>query len=180
MSRFRRRIPCFLINQFIDLSIYYIANLGPCPTKSRLNTPPVMHPYLTPYRLATYLLLIFCTAHTFGGLLFPSSNGPAGDAVLASMKSVHFTFNGADCTYYGFHLGFGLMASVFLLFSAALTWHLSRFPGGNPVLRPVAWALFLAHVPTMVLSWQYFFAGPGISSTVIALLLGWECLTTYA
>jgi hypothetical protein len=139
-----------------------------------------MHPYLTPYRVATYLLLIFFIAHTFGGLLFPPSHGPAGDAVLASMKSVHFTFNGADCTFYGFHLGFGLMASVFQFFSAALTWHLSQFPSGNAVLRPVAWALFLAHVPMVVLSWQYFFAGPGIFSTVIALLLGWESFTTYA
>jgi hypothetical protein len=139
-----------------------------------------MPAYLTPYRLATYLLVIFSTAHTFGGLFFPPSTGPAGDAVRASMKSVHFTFNGADCTFYAFHLGFGLMATVFLLLSAALTWHLGRFPSGNPVLRPVAWAVFLAYVPTTLLSWRYFFAGPGVFSTLITLLLGWECWTTYA
>lgn len=136
--------------------------------------------YLTPYRLATYLLLIFSIAHTFGGLLYPPSRGPAGDAVVESMKSVHFMFNGADCTFYEFYLGFGLLVSVFLLCSAALTWHLSRFPSGNAALRPVAWSLFLAYVPTMVLSWRYFFAGPGVFSTLIALLLGWESLTTYA
>jgi hypothetical protein len=139
-----------------------------------------MHPYLTPYRLATYLLLIFAAAHTFGGLLFPPSHGPASDAVLASMKSVHFNFNGADCTFYGFHLGFGFMASVFQLLSAALTWHLARFPRGDPVLGPVAWALFVAHGAATVLSWRYFFAGPGVFSTVVTVLLGWESLTTYA
>ena len=136
--------------------------------------------YLGPYQIATYLLLIFCTGHTLGGLFFAPSKGPAADAVLASMKAVHFRFNGADCTYYGAHLGFGLLTSVFLLLSAALTWHLGRFPGGNAALRPVAWALFVAFVPTTLLSWWYFFAGPALLSLLVASLLGWECLTTYA
>ena len=63
--------------------------------------------YLGPYQIATYLLLIFCTGHTLGGLFFAPSKGAAADAVLASMKAVHFRFNGADCTYYGAHLGSG-------------------------------------------------------------------------
>jgi hypothetical protein len=136
--------------------------------------------YLNPYHIATYVLIIFSFGHTVGGLLSEHSYGPAGDAVFASMKSVHFDFHGGDCTFYGLHMGFGLMATVFLLFSASATWILAESkPADRAALRPIAWALFLAYVPTVVLSWVYFFAGPGVFSTAIALLMGWECFTTY-
>jgi len=96
------------------------------------------------------------------------------------MKSVHFDFHGTDCTFYGFHMGFGLMATVFLLFSASVTWVLAESKATDrAALRPIAWALFLAHVPSTALSWTYFFAGPGVFSTLIVGLMGWECFTTY-
>src|SRR5262245_4308687 len=75
---------------------------------------------LRPFRIATYLLVIFCALHTGGGMLAQKSLGPAADTVFAAMKAVHFDFNGSDCTWYGFWFGFGLTASVFLLFSAAV------------------------------------------------------------
>lgn len=122
-------------------------------------------------------------------------HGPQGNSVLASMKIVHFDFNGSQRSFYDFHLGFGYMASVFLLFSAALSWHLGRVveevkkqkgkgekkanEKDLKALKPVAWCLFLSFIPTTVLSWRFFFAGPGVFSTVIAGLLGWECFTTF-
>jgi hypothetical protein len=140
--------------------------------------------YLGPYRIATYLLLLFCAGHTFGGMLFPKSLGPAADTVFAVMKSVHFDFNGSDCTYYGFWFSFGLTASVFLLFSAAVAWRLADAgPGDWALVSPIAWALFASHVCNTVLSWKYFFVGPGLFSTAITLLLGigaWRKGTTRA
>jgi hypothetical protein len=44
-------------------------------------------------------------------MLSQKSLGPESDAVFSSMKAVHFNFNGASCTWYGFWFGFGLMAS---------------------------------------------------------------------
>lgn len=139
---------------------------------------------LSPYRVASYLLLFFSGSHTLGGLLFPPSNGLAADAVLASMKTTHFDFHGSDCTFYGFHMGFGLNVSVYLALSAVIAWTLgdprvAQNPAVRGVIRPVAWALFVAHMFTAVLSWQYFFKGPGVFSTLITLLLGWECFTRY-
>ena len=87
--------------------------------------------WFAPYRLVTYLLIIFCAAHTIGGLFTPHSFGLAADGVLLAMKAVHFNQHGADCTYYGFHLGFGLMLSVLLLACAALAWVLA----GQPAAR---------------------------------------------
>ncbi len=123
--------------------------------------------YFTVYRIAAYLLVLFCVGHTAGGMRSHKSLGSAADAVFASMKAVHFNFNGGDCTYYGFWFAFGLMVSVFLLFSAVVAWSLDRV---NVPL--IAWALFVSHVANAVLSWAYFFAGPGVLSTVIAALFG--------
>jgi hypothetical protein len=126
--------------------------------------------YFSPFRIATYLLVIFCAMHTAGGMLAQKSLGPESDAVFASMKAVHFNFNGADCTWYGFW--FGLMASVFLLLSAVVAWQLDKVGRESwPKVSVIAWALVVAQALNAVLSWRYFFAGPGVFSTVITILL---------
>jgi len=129
--------------------------------------------YLGDYRVATYLLVLFCAGHTAGGMLEQKSLGPDSDAVFSSMKAVHFVFNGADCTWYGFWFGFGITVSVFLLLSAVVAWTLAGVkPAHWPSVSPIAWALFASHVAQAVLSWKYFFVGPGVFSTAIAALLG--------
>src|SRR5271166_2551139 len=115
--------------------------------------------YVATYRIATYLLVVFCAGHTVGGMLTQKSLGAESDAVFSMMKTVHFNFNGGDCTWYGFWLAFGLMASAFLLFSAVVAWTLADVaPSQWSMVAPVAWALFASHVCNAVLSWRYFFA----------------------
>ena len=128
--------------------------------------------YLDAHRLAAVLLLLFCAAHTFGGMSGRGSLGP-GDAVFAQMKSVHFVFNGSDCTFWGFWFGFGLVTSLFLLFSALVSWRLASVaPGDWHVVAPIAWALFASHIANAVLTFRYFFTGAAALASVIALLLG--------
>jgi len=128
--------------------------------------------HFTPFRIATYLLLIFCAGHTLGGMLAQKSLGPESDAVFASMKAVHFNFNGSTCSWYGFWFGFGLMVSVFLLLSAVVVWRLDGArPESWPAMSPIAWALVAAYACTAALSWAYFFAGPGVIATLVTLLL---------
>lgn len=127
---------------------------------------------VTPFRVASVLLVVFCVMHTAGGMLAQKSLGAESDAVFAAMKRVHFTFNGADSTWYGFWFGFGLTASVFLLLSALIAWQLDRVPPAQwPLVSTVAWALVASHVANTVLAWKYFFAGPGACGVVITLLL---------
>ncbi len=129
--------------------------------------------YLSPYRTASYLLVLFCAGHTAGGMLSQKSLGPESDAVFSLMKAVHFNFNGSSCTWYGFWFGFGLMVSVFLLFSALVAWQLDKVgPQNWPAVSVIAWALVVSHICNAVLSWAYFFAGPGILATAVAILLG--------
>jgi hypothetical protein len=127
---------------------------------------------ITSFRAASVLLFVFCVLHTAGGMLAQKSLGPAADAVFESMKSVHFDFNGADCTWYGFWFGFGITASIFLVLSSIVAWQLDRVPSELwPKVRVISWTLVLAHAGNTVISWKYFFSGPVVFGTLITLLL---------
>lgn len=128
--------------------------------------------HITAFRIASVLLFVFCVMHTAGGMLAQKSLGPASDTVFEAMKRVHFDFNGADCTWYGFWFGFGLTASIFLLLSAIVAWQFERIPKELwPKLEVIAWAFVVAHVGNTAISWKYFFAGPGVFGILITLLL---------
>jgi hypothetical protein len=127
---------------------------------------------LTPYRIAAALLVLFCTGHTAGGMLAQKSVGAAGDAVFAAMKAVHFDFNGANSSWYGFWFGFGLTTTIFLLLSAFLAWQLDKVgPETWPVVAPIAWALVVSQACNAVLAWLYFFVGAAVMATAITALL---------
>lgn len=133
--------------------------------------------YLAPYRLATYLLLFFAVAHTAGGMFGPHDENSEAEAVFHAMKAVTFSTMGATCSWYGYWLGFGLMVTVYLLFSAVVTWQLADLTRAQR--RPLAlvtWALCATFVASAVLSWAYFFAPPAITSLLVALLVGVECV----
>jgi hypothetical protein len=127
---------------------------------------------LTPFKIASALLFLFFAGHTFGGMAGHKSLGLASDAVFAAMQSVHFTFNGSDVTWYGFWLGFGLITSVFLAFSAIACWQFDRIdPRQWSAVAPIAWALAVAQACTGVLGFHYFFVAPGVMGSIVAVLI---------
>jgi hypothetical protein len=128
--------------------------------------------YFSFYRVAVFVLLMFCTGHTIGGMLQQKSMGPEADTVFDSMKAVEFKFKGATCTWYGFWFGFGLTASIFLLLSATIAWQLDTVPPEQWHLTSIiAWGLVAAHLANTILTWAYFFTGAGLLSTGVTMLL---------
>jgi len=133
--------------------------------------------YFNGFRLSSYVLVLFFAGHTWGALLSVPHFGPAADAVLTEMKSVHFLAQNSNDTWFGFYLGFGWLVSVFFLFSAVVTWHLGGLEREEQrAMAPIVWALFLSYVVSAYLSWTYFFVAPGVFSIAVAALLGFECL----
>ena len=126
------------------------------------------------YRIAAVLLLLFAAGHTFG---FRQNNPAWGaDAVLGSMRSVHFDAQGFTRTYWDFFSAFGLFFSVFLLFAAVLAWQLGRLPAETlGRVRSIAWALAICFVAVTALSWRYAFTTPIVFSTLVTV-----CLTAAA
>src|ERR1700681_1743116 len=126
------------------------------------------------YRIAAVLLLFFAVGHTLG---FRQSDPQWGvDALLGSMRSVHFDAQGFTRTYWDFFSAFGLFFSVFLLFAAVLAWLLAGLPAEILAsVRSIAWALAICFVAVTALSWTYAFTTPIVFSALITL-----CLTAAA
>jgi hypothetical protein len=126
------------------------------------------------YRIAAVLLLLFAVGHTLG---FRQSDPTWGvDALLGSMRSIHFDAQGFTRSYWDFFSAFGLFFSVFLLFAALLAWLLGGLPAETLArVRSIAWALAICFVAVTALSWRYAFTTPIVFSTLITV-----CLTAAA
>src|SRR5262245_4450215 len=125
----------------------------------------------TLYRIAAVLLVLFAFGHTLG---FTQTTGMAGaDTVVELMKKVQFPVQGFQRSYWSFYVGFGLFVTIFLLFSAGLSWALAGTPREVRLQIPAAtWGLAICFLCVAILSWVYFFAVPGIFATLITVCLG--------
>ena len=122
------------------------------------------------YRIAAVLILLFAVGHTVGFLQSDPSWGV--DALLSSMKSIHFNLQGFNRSYWDFFVGFGLFVTVFLLFAALLAWQLGGVAAETLArMRVIAWAFAFCFAAITFLSWRYFFAIPLAFSFVITVCL---------
>jgi len=81
------------------------------------------------YRTAAVLLLLFTVAHTLG---FRQSDPAWGvDALLGSMRSIHFDVQGSSRTYWDLFVAAGFSVGVLYLFAAVLAWQLAGLPAGD-------------------------------------------------
>jgi hypothetical protein len=126
------------------------------------------------YRIAALLLLLFALAHTLG---FRQSDPAWGvDALLGSMRSIHFDVLRFNRTYWDFFVAAGFSVGVFYLFAAILAWQLGGLPAATlALMRVTAWAFALCFAAITVVCWSRLFIIPIAFSTVITL-----CLTAAA
>jgi hypothetical protein len=126
------------------------------------------------YRIAAVLLLLFAIGHTLG---FRQSDPKWGvDALLGSMRSIHFDVQGFNRTYWDLFLAAGFSVGVFYLFAAILAWQLGRLQAATlAIMRSTAWAFALCFAAITIVSWKYLFIIPIVFSIVITL-----CLTAAA
>ena len=122
------------------------------------------------YRIAAVLLLLFAVGHTLG---FRQSDPKWGvDALLASMRSIHFDMQGFNRTYWDLFVGAGFSVGVLFLFSAILAWQLGGLPAETLTrMRGTAWAFTLCFAAITVVSWKYLFTIPIALSLLITLCL---------
>jgi len=122
-------------------------------------------------RIASVLTFIHGVLHTIGGVFGELPTGV--QPVVAAMKSNQFVAMGAMRTMWDFHLGMGLMVSVFLTVEAVVFWQLSLLAKSDALqLRPVLATFLLGYLCAAVISNRYFFAAPAITEILIALCLG--------
>ncbi|HET6842088.1 MAG TPA: hypothetical protein VFK06_10430 [Candidatus Angelobacter sp.] len=126
------------------------------------------------YRIAAVLLLLFAAGHTLG---FRQSDPQWGvDALLGSMRSIHFNVQGFSRTYWDLFVAAGFSVGVFYLFAAILAWQLGSLPAATLAqMRGAKWAFALCFAAITVVSWRYLFILPIVFSIVITF-----CLTAAA
>jgi hypothetical protein len=123
------------------------------------------------YRASAVLFVVFAVAHTVGFLTFtpPSQDGVS---VRDAMERVQFTVAGSTFSYGAFYRGFGLSATVSMLFEAFLAWQLGWIAQLAPSAAvSVTWALCAVQVAGFALSYLYFSVPPAILSLGLAVLL---------
>ena len=126
------------------------------------------------YRIAAVLLLLFAVSHTLG---FRQSDPTwRVDALLSSMRSIHFDVLGFNRTYWDFFTAAGFSAAVFYLFAAILAWQLGGLPAATlALMRGTPWTFALSFAAITVVSCMYLFMIPIAFSVAITI-----CLTAAA
>lgn len=118
------------------------------------------------YRSAAVILLLFAIGHTLG---FRQSDPQWGvDALLVSMRSIHFDVQGFHRTYWDLFVAAGFSIGVFYLFAAILAWQLGSLPAETLArVRGIAWAFAFSFAAITVVSWRYLFVVPIVFSILI-------------
>jgi hypothetical protein len=121
-------------------------------------------------RIASILLLLFSIGHTIGFRQIDPGWGV--DALVNSMRTIHFDVQGFQRSYYDFYVGFGLFVTVLLILAAVVCWQLSGLqPAVLNSVKGIAWSLALCFAVIAFLSWRYFFIVPLVFSLLITICL---------
>ena len=126
------------------------------------------------YRIAAVLLLLFAAGHTLG---FRQSDPQWGvDALLSSMRSIHFDVQGFNRTYWDLFVAAGFSVGVLYIFAAILAWQLGGLPAATlALMRGIVWAFAICFAAITVVSCIYLFILPIVFSILIT-----ACLTAGA
>ncbi len=109
--------------------------------------------------------------HTIASMDSPS-RGPAEQAVFAAMQSFHFPIAGVIRSHWDFYQGYVLCITVVFAILAVLIWQLSNLSREVPKLAmPLITTILVAEILLSAIGWEYFFAGPGGMSILIAACL---------
>ncbi|MGA2810650.1 MAG: hypothetical protein ABSG16_04570 [Candidatus Acidiferrum sp.] len=125
------------------------------------------------YRTAAFVFVLFALGHTYG---FLSLSAPSAEAraVFEAMNTVHFVVHDRSYSYGAFYRGLGLSATVAMLFSAFVAWHLGDLARSAPSsIGALGWVFFAVQLAGLVLSLLYFGPPPAVLSALVAAILAW-------
>jgi hypothetical protein len=122
-------------------------------------------------RLGASLQGLGAVLHTIASMDSPS-RGPAEQAVFAAMRSFHFPIARVIRSHWDFYQGYELCITVVFSILAVLIWQLSNLSREEPRLAvPLITTILVAEILLSAIGWEYFFAGPGGMSILIAACL---------
>lgn len=131
-------------------------------------------------RLAALLEALGTAGHTITTAGTAPTHGPGEQAVFDAMRSFRFNMMGSMCSTWDFYRGYQFSTTVNFVMLVALLWLLSSLSRIAPrQARPMVLTILVAQIFSAILGWTYFFSGPGIGGTLIALCLAIAVLAMY-
>ncbi|MDE1918725.1 MAG: hypothetical protein KGJ57_22140 [Sphingomonadales bacterium] len=125
-------------------------------------------------RIASFISLVFAAGHTLGGFTDWSPMG--ANAVLDSMRKVHFQTMGVSRSYLDFFIGFGWSLSIGMLLQATLLWFIATLAERDPELaRPMIAAFALNCAASVAITSLWLFPVPALFAILllVPLVLAW-------
>jgi hypothetical protein len=123
-------------------------------------------------RAASLLSLLAFLGHTFLFVSYVPTHGPEEVALVAAMKSHHFSFGGFTHSYWELYFGYGLFVSISCLVEALLFWQLATLAKSHPSKTRSIVALFaLGEAGYAILMLKYFFLVPIVVHIATAICL---------
>jgi hypothetical protein len=125
------------------------------------------------FRISAVILVVFALLHTVGFLSFRAPT-TEGQAVFQSMRAVSFQVGNSSFSYGKFYEGFGLNATMWMLFGAFVCWQYANLVQIAPkIVAVMGWAFVAVQLISFVLSVIYFSVAPATFSLVLAAFLAW-------
>ena len=130
-----------------------------------------MKPWLW-LRVAAVLQALVTVGHNLATLSTKPRHGAKEQAVFDAMRGFQFNIMGAMRSTWDFYRGYQFLTTVTLVLMVALLWLLSNMSRKAPrEATPLVLAILIAQLFNEIISWQFFFAGPGVMGGLTALCL---------
>jgi hypothetical protein len=138
-----------------------------------------MKPWLW-LRIAAVLQALGTVGHNLATLSTKPRNGPQEQAVFDAMRRFQFNIMGSTRSTWDFYRGYQFSTTVTFVLMVVLLWLLSNMSRSAPrEARPLVLAILIAQFFNVVITWEFFFAGPGVVGGLIALCLAMALIGCY-
>ncbi len=122
-------------------------------------------------RVASILQAFGTVGHTTASFDSPS-RGPGEEAIFNVMRAYRFNIMGLSRSHWDFYVGYELAIAVTFAILAVLMWQLSNVIRTAPEqASPLIVTILIYEIFMSIIGWEYFFAGPGVMSILIAVCL---------
>ena len=131
-------------------------------------------------RIAAALQAFGVVGHNLETLSTKPTHGSGEQAVFNAMRGFQFEIMGATRSTWDLYRGYQFSITVTFVLIAVLLWMLSNMSRTLPrEARPLVVTFLIAQLFYVLISWEFFFAGPGVVGGVMAACMAAAAIGLY-
>jgi len=131
-------------------------------------------------RIAAGLQAFGTLGHNLATLSTKPTHGAPEQAVFDAMRGFQFEIMGSTRSIWDFYRGYQFSTTVTFVLTVVLLWLLSNLSSSAPrEAKPFVLALLIAQLFNVLIGWEFFFAGPGVVGSLIAICLALAIVGLY-